>query len=158
GGVMTGLRVSPCEDSAAAALTLRAGVHAPVATFPELSLFDVVEAALAFGRALVRAVVRRDRTQSGNLRLAAFRRDVRSLGDALREVRRQDARINPAPESYRAFAQQVRPKTEERPLHSSRLRYAQRWRALVPGIDLRATFLCGERIVIGGTNETFCLD
>jgi outer membrane protein assembly factor BamB len=159
GGVMTGLRVTACEDSAAAALTLRSGVHAPVATFPELSLFDVVEAALAFGRALVRAVVRRDRTQSGNLRLAAFRRDVRSLGDALREVRRQDARINPAPESYRAFAQQARPKTEERPsLHSSRLRYTQRWRALVPGIDLRATFLCGERIVIGAATETFCLD
>jgi outer membrane protein assembly factor BamB len=40
----------------------------------------------------------------------------------------------------------------------TRLRYSQRWRALVPGIDLRSTFLCGDRIVIGAALETFCLD
>jgi outer membrane protein assembly factor BamB len=141
-----------------------------VSTFPELSLFDVVEAALAFGRALVRALVRRDRTQGGNLRLAAFRRDLRAASDSLREVRRQDARINPAPESYRAFAHQVRAKHENISIAGSapldahtqvsptRLRYAQRWRAMVPGIDLRATFLCGDRLVIGAALETFCLD
>jgi outer membrane protein assembly factor BamB len=136
---------------------MRAGKLAAVATFPELPLFDVVEAALAFGRGLVRAVVRRDRTQSGNLRLAAFRRDVRALGDALREVKKKDAIINPAPESYRAFAQQARPRVVTSPSPRG-LRYAQRWRALVPGLDLRATFLCGDRIVIGAAAETFCLD
>src|SRR6185369_15178779 len=95
------------------ALTLTpAGKDRAVATFPELSLFDVVESALAFGRGLVRALVRRDRSQSGNLRLGQFRRDVRAVGDALREVRRQDARINPSPESYRAFAKSVRPRAE----------------------------------------------
>lgn len=45
------------------------------------------------------------------------------------------------------------------PLSSAaRLRYSQRWQALVPGIDLRSTFLCGDRIVIGAAAETFCLD
>ncbi|MBX3263109.1 MAG: PQQ-like beta-propeller repeat protein [Labilithrix sp.] len=132
------------------------------ATFPELSLFDVVESALAFGRALVRAIIRRDRGQGQNLRLAAFRRDLRATSDALREVRRQDARINPAPESYRAFAEsrRARPAAERgAPLSSAaRLRYAQRWQALVPGIDLRATFLCGDRLIIGSAAETFCLE
>ena len=131
------------------------------ATFPELSLFDVVESALAFGRALVRAIVRRDRAQGFNLRLAAFRRDLRAAGDALRDVRRQDARINPAPEAYRAFAVSSRPRpaNETTPLSSAaRLRYTQRWQALVPGMDLRATFLCGDRLVIGSAAETFCLD
>jgi outer membrane protein assembly factor BamB len=167
GGAMIGLR-SIAADVPPASLTISPGSlesdavqrrDRTVSTFPELSLFDVVESALAFGRALVRALVRRDRTQGGNLRLAAFRRDVRGLGDSLREVRRQDARINPAPESYRAFAHQVRPKQDAGALgNAARLRYAQRWRALVPGIDLRATFLCGDRIVIGAAHETFCLD
>lgn len=171
GGAMVGLR-TVASDVPPASLTISPGspADAPalrrdrtVSTFPELSLFDVVESALAFGRALVRALVRRDRTQGGNLRLAAFRRDVRAVGDSLREVRRQDARINLAPESYRAFAHQVRAKQDSSstttPLGSAaKLRYAQRWRAMVPGIDLRATFLCGDRIVIGAATETFCLE
>jgi len=180
GGVMVGLRVVSA-DVPPAALTI-SGAAPPasrdgreahegrvvpisaaqdraVSTFPELSLFDVVESALAFGRGFVRALVRRDRGQGGNLRLAAFRREVRTVGDALREVRRQDARINPSPESYRAFAHQARAREESNALGgATRLRYAQRWRALVPGIDLRSTFLCGDRLVIGGAAETFCLD
>lgn len=163
GGVMVGLRVAT-SDAAPAALTIAASTDgAPardrmVSTFPELPLFDVALATLSFGRAFIRALVRRDRTQGGNLRLAAFRRDLRALGDALREVRRNDARINHAPESYRAFAQQVRPKSDDAGLSGTRLRYAQRWRAMVPGIDLRSTFLCGDRLVIGGATELFCLD
>lgn len=163
GGAMIGLR-AVAADAPPAALTVSPGGEGggrrdrPVHTFPELSLFDVVEATLAFGRALVRALVRRDRTQGNNLRLSAFRRDLRALGDALREVRRQDARINPSPESYRAFAEKTRARPSSPDLGGTRLRYQQRWRALVPGIDLRSTFLCGDRLVIGGALETFCLD
>lgn len=167
GGAMIGLR-TVATDMASASLTISPGA-APseskglrdrtISTFPELSLFDVVEAALAFGRALVRALVRRDRTQGGNLRLAGFRRDVRAVSDSLREVRRKDARINDAPESYRAFAHKARPKQDSVALGTAaKLRYIQRWRAMVPGIDLRSTFLCGDRIVIGAASETFCLE
>jgi outer membrane protein assembly factor BamB len=177
GGVMLGLRSSADEEGPRAALTFsparavlelvapHLGDLVPLArrgtsTFPELSLFDIMEAALAFGRGLVRAIVRRDRGQGANLRLAAFRRDLRAAGEALREVRRQDARINPAPESYRAFVVGQRRAAEEGiPLSAAtRLRYAERWQALVPGIDLRATFLCGDRLVIGAATETFCLE
>jgi outer membrane protein assembly factor BamB len=187
GGVMLGIRSTADDDLPRAALTLgpsrpgdgarptlelvqrrddppsaRAdGARRGTATFPELSLFDVVESALAFGRALVRAIVRRDRAQGNNLRLAAFRRDLRATSDALRDVRRQDARINPAPESYRAFAEsrRARPAGDGAPLSSAaRLRYTQRWQALVPGIDLRSTFLCGDRLIIGSAAETFCLE
>ncbi|MBX3230040.1 MAG: PQQ-like beta-propeller repeat protein [Labilithrix sp.] len=178
GGIMLGLR-SNAEENPRAALTLMPGgaEHAKLelviegppsarsrfgqTTFPELCLFDVVESGLAFGRALVRAIVRRDRAQSSNLRLSAFRRDLRATEGALRDVRRQDARINPAPESYRAFAESRRASDVPAgpPLSASaRLRYAQRWQALVPGIDLRSTFLCGDRLVIGAAAETFCLD
>ena len=124
---MLGLRTA-AADVPPAALTISPGSlsvdgklkrDGMVSTFPELSLFDVVESALAFGRALVRALVRRDRTQGGNLRLAAFRRDLRAVGDSLREVRRQDSRINPAPESYRAFAHQAARRRSPRPARSA---------------------------------------
>lgn len=163
GGVMVGLRVA-AGDAAPAALTMSPAStgrrDGAVSTFPELSLFDVVEASLGFGRAFVRAVLRRDRSQGANLKLGGFRRELRALGDALREVRRQDAHVNPSPESYRAYVEQRRaPKDEPaESLASTRLRYAQRWHALVPGIDLRATFLCGDRIVIGAASDTYCLD
>jgi outer membrane protein assembly factor BamB len=157
GGAMVGLRVV-AADVPPAALTITAPGQ-PVSTFPELPLFDVVEAALAFGRSFVRALVRRDRAQGANLRLAAFRRELRAVSDSLRDVRKKDSRINPAPESYRAYAKQHRPKAEVASLGpGARLRYQQRWRALVPGIDLRSTFLCGDRIVMGAAFETFCLD
>lgn len=125
-------------------------------TFPALSIEELVDAAISFGRALVRALLRRDRTQAQNLRLSAFRRDLRELGEALRDASRQDSMVNPAPEHYRAFVAPPRERTEA-PARPARLRYAQRWRALVPGIDLRGTFLCGDRLVVGTSAETFCL-
>lgn len=184
GGVMLGLRSTADDEIPRSAMTLgpgrvfgaesrplleivtsdsepRPSSRRGTTTFPELSLFDVVEAALAFGRALVRAIVRRDRAQGQNLRLSAFRRDLRTASDALRDVRRQDSRINPSPETYRAFAEnrRARPRDGKTSLSTAaRLRYTQRWQALVPGIDLRATFLCGDRIVIGAAAETFCLE
>ena len=164
GGIVVGVRSAA---TGTLALTLGAAASGPtgrpLATFPALDVADVVEASLAFGRALVRALLRRDRSQGANLRVVAFRRALRETGDALRELFRQDAKVNPSPEPFRAFAEQTREliskSTPPGPvaLSGSRLRYASRWRALVPGIDLRATFLCGERLVVGAAQETFCL-
>ncbi|HEY2514765.1 MAG TPA: PQQ-binding-like beta-propeller repeat protein [Polyangiaceae bacterium] len=130
-------------------------------TFPALRVVDFVEGSLAFGRALVRAVLRRDRAQGTNLRLSAFRRALRETGDVLREACQKDAKINPTPEPYRDFAiarAGSRP-AEGAPMPAgTKLRYSPRWRALVPGIDLRSTFLCGDRLVVGAAAETFCLD
>ena len=161
GGLLVGVRLSA---DGALALTLgggrRGGEHS-TATFPALSVADVVEAALAFGRALIRGILRRDRSQCTNLRLSGFRRQLRETADLLREACREDAKINPTPEPYRAFALNVaaRPAaTNAAPIATGRLRYTSRWRAIVPGIDLRATFLCGDRLVVGAAQETFCLD
>jgi outer membrane protein assembly factor BamB len=160
GGMPIAIRVVPNGD---AALTL-VGSHPtsempPSFTFPSLSVPDFVEASLAFGRAIARALLRRDRQTCMNLRLSAFRRKIRETGDALREVCRDDACVNPSPEPYRAFAV-VAPRgaTSTRELSNTRLRYGQMWRALVPGIDLRGTFLCGDRLIVGASTEMFCLD
>jgi outer membrane protein assembly factor BamB len=129
-------------------------------TFPALGVADVLEATLAFGRALVRAVLRRDRTQAQNLRLGALRRNLRDATDALRDAAQVDAKVNPAPEPYRSFVaalDQSRPAPPPS-MAGARLRYAPRWRAVVPGIDLRATYLCGDRLVIGAAGEMWALD
>jgi outer membrane protein assembly factor BamB len=38
------------------------------------------------------------------------------------------------------------------------MRFAPRWVATIPGVDLKSTFLCGERIVVGAARELACLD
>jgi outer membrane protein assembly factor BamB len=165
GSVLVGVRL---ETDGAVALTLgaprRAGERG-IYTFPALSVPDLVEAAVAYGRTLARAILRRDRSQAQNLRLSAFRRQLRETSDLLREACRDDAVVNPSPEPYRAFlgpAFAGRPPRAAGTLAPSgapaRLRYNVRWRAIVPGIDLRATFLCGDRLVVGAAAETFCLD
>ncbi|HSQ64690.1 MAG TPA: PQQ-binding-like beta-propeller repeat protein [Polyangiaceae bacterium] len=160
------------EDAGGAGVGVRLGAGGEVAlmlspmgsrthsTFPSLGVSDAVFAALAFGRSLVRAILRRDRGQAHNLRLVAFRRALRETQDRLRETWRTDARENPRPEAYRAYAttRLLAQKTATAHAPSARLRYTSRWRALVPGIDLRSTFLCGDRLVVGAAAETFCLD
>jgi outer membrane protein assembly factor BamB len=162
GGVLVGVRLGA---DGTLALTLgagRTGGEREAFTFPALSVPDLVEAALGFGRGIARALLRRDRSQAQNLRLSAFRRQIHETSDLLREACRDDAKVNPAPESYRAFLGTRGAKIGNAPARAAsspaRLRYGARWRALVPGIDLRATFLCGDRLVIGAALETFCLD
>jgi hypothetical protein len=159
GGVTVGLRLAHA-DAGQGPLSLTLGPRRGAAcTFPALSVADLVEAVLGFGRALVRALLRRDRAQAHNLRLSDFRRELRELSERLREASRGGEVRNPRPELYRVFAEHVRAARPQEPSATpSRLRYAQRWRALVPGIDLRSTFLCGERLVVGGAAETFGLD
>jgi outer membrane protein assembly factor BamB len=163
GGILVGLRLAADGQIALSLGGARSAADPTTRslhTFPALAVVDVVDAALSYGRALVRAILRRDRSQAGNLRLSAFRRALRETGDALREACQKDAKINPTPEPYRAFAiARAGARPSEAPIPAgTKLRYASRWRALVPGIDLRATFLCGDRLVIGAAAETFCLD
>lgn len=131
-------------------------------TFPAVDVGALAQSVIAFGRALARSVVRRDRAQAQNLRLHAFRAKVRELGDQLRDTTRNDSKINDAPEGYRAFAASLRQppqqQVEDESITTSRLRYTPRWLAAIPSIDLRATFLCGDALVVGATRELHCLD
>jgi outer membrane protein assembly factor BamB len=173
-GLIVGVRVSPDGELA---LTLGAarsegrrgdprGTRPMVHTFPALGVADVLEAALAFGRSLVRAILRRDRSQSDNLRLGALRRTLRESTEVLRRASQSDSRVNPSPEPYRVYAAAIEEARRVVPaapaptasLASARLRYASRWRAIVPGIDLRATYLCGDRLVVGAATEMWALD
>jgi outer membrane protein assembly factor BamB len=128
-------------------------------TFPAVDMGALGQGIVAFGRALVRSLTRRDRAQSQNLRLHAFRARLRELAERLRDATRDDSKINEAPERYRAFAAAARPTANApAPLLRARLRFSARWLAAVPSIDLRSTFLCGDRLLVGGARELHCLD
>jgi hypothetical protein len=160
-GVLVGVRVTADDQLALTLGSTHGEARRAVHTFPALGVADVLEAALAFGRSIVRAVLRRDRSQGQNLRLAALRRALREGSDALREASQTDSKVNPTPEPYRAFAaamDQARPVPPPSTLAAARLRYAARWRAIVPGIDLRSTYLCGDRLVVGAATEMWALD
>lgn len=168
-GILVGVRVDGRGQialtlgAAAASGASTAGARRAVYTFPALGVADMLEAALSFGRSLVRAILRRDRSQSANLRLSAFRRVLREGTEALREASQTDSKVNPTPEPYRAFAAALHEASEARSreastLPAARLRYATRWRAIVPGIDLRATYLCGDRMIVGAASEMWALD
>ena len=129
-------------------------------TFPAVDVAALAQGVVAFGRALGRSLVRRDRAQASNLRIHAFRGRVRELAERLREVTRNDAKINAAPEGYRAFAAAVA-KAPAAPADSfarTRLRFTAKWVTAIPSIDLRATFLCGEVLIAGATREIDCID
>jgi outer membrane protein assembly factor BamB len=169
-GLVVGVRVSPDGELALTLGATQGGARRTVHTFPALGVADVLEAALAFGRSLVRAILRRDRSQSANLRLGALRRSLRESTEVLRQASQSDSKVNPTPEPYRAFAAALEEArrapasptiavpTPSSGLAAARLRYAPRWRAIVPGIDLRATYLCGERVIVGAATEMWALD
>ena len=128
-------------------------------TFPSVDIGALAHGVIAFGRALFRSLVRRDRSQASNLRLLALRSQVRELAERLRETTRNESKINSEPESYRAFAAATRVSIGQRePLGHARLAFALKWTADVPSIDLSSTFLCGDVLVAGSTREIACLE
>jgi outer membrane protein assembly factor BamB len=158
-GVVVGVRLTPDGELALSLGGTQGGSRRAVHTFPAMGVADVLEASLGFGRSMVRAILRRDRSQGSNLRLAALRRALREATEALREASQTDSKVNPTPEPYRAFAaalDEARPGPSTQP--ATRLRYQSRWRAIVPGIDLRTTYLCGDRMIVGAASDMWALD
>lgn len=161
GGAICGIRLS---SERAASLTLGldrrlTGDHGFASTLPAVDMLALARGVIAFGHALTRSLIRRDRAQASNLRLIAFRTRTRELAERLRDVTRDDSRINAAPEGYRAYASSLRPRNSgDESFGRTHLRFTPRWYAGVPSIDLRATFLCGDAIVVGSARELCCLD
>lgn len=159
GGPVLGVRLEP-----EGALTLTLITRDPersTTTFPELEGPDFVDAVVSYGRAITRAIVRRDGKQAGNLRLSSLRRRVRELSERLRDVARpvgpfgESDLVNTKRASYAPYLAKTRPSGT---VPVRRMKYEPRWTAEVPGIDLRATFLCGDRLMLSGATQTACVD
>jgi PQQ-like domain len=129
------------------------------ASFGDLAPAGFVSAAARFARALADAFVRADPSQATNLRLAALRAAAASLDERADDAAEDDTLTNPEPESYRSFfSPRRRAETDGRWEHGGKMRFVPRWVATVPRIDLRGTFLCGDRLIVGSARETACLD
>lgn len=144
-------------------LPLSLGVQSPAIgpdrlTFPELDPAALVQAFVRFARALTDALVGADPSQAKNLRLTALLAQCRALSERVEDALADDSLTNSQPESYRSFS--VPPKRSEtrgRWEHGGKMRFSPRWVATVPNIDLRGTFLCGDRLIVGSEREMACI-
>lgn len=127
-------------------------------TFPEVPPAAFVQSSLRFARQLAQAFVQYNPSQQRNLRLAALLSTADSLEERADDTGAEDALTNPEPESYRSFPLPRR-RSESRGLweHGGRMRFVPRWVATVPNINLRATFLCGDALIVGSARETACI-
>ncbi|MDP3276429.1 MAG: PQQ-binding-like beta-propeller repeat protein [Deltaproteobacteria bacterium] len=108
---------------------------------------------------LVRAITLRDRAQSRNLRLRALRTDARGLRKISRELEVTQDLLNREPELYRASANtEATPEPEGPRDVPQRLRYVERWRAEIEGIDLHGVAVAGHTVIVPGTRELAALD
>ncbi len=138
---------------------------------PPMLLDHLAAAALTFGMALHREILAHDPSQQSNLRLDSFQESLGLLRNRLGATRPPEPLLNGQPESYRAFAESDgqsrhtnddgRGLSDPQPVppasQASKLRFSESWRAVVPGIDLRSLYLCGDRLIVGCARELACI-
>lgn len=155
------LRVERAPGDGGLALTLTArdsNREVEGVTLVKLDAPSFVRAAADFAQALAKTFIEMDPGQAKNLRLVALLRAAGDLEASVADATSNDSVTNPEPESYRSFG--LPRLRSERGMweHGGKMRFVARWVAAVPGIDLRATFHCGDKIVVGSQTETTCLE
>jgi outer membrane protein assembly factor BamB len=106
---------------------------------------------------LVDALCERDPEQLNNLRVTRMRTLATDLCAQLEPAADDESVTNPQPDSYRRFVPRLK-RTKGAWDHGAKMRFQPRWVASVPRIDLRGTFLCGDRLIVGGFEQTACLE
>jgi outer membrane protein assembly factor BamB len=134
-------------------------------TVPALDVPGAAEPVLRLATELLRAVGTADRAQLRNLRFTALRDEVRALRKILRARTRKDGFVNRDPERLRLSSppapervEVTAPAKSERSSGPGRLRYAERWRTEVEGLDASTTFLCGDRVVVSTPRRIMAID
>jgi outer membrane protein assembly factor BamB len=152
-------RDQPDGPLAVSVRAANAAPDSPPLTFPAIEPLVFVQAVIRFCRALADGFQRTDPSQLRNLRLGALSTAASALWDRIEDGRTLDSLTNPEPDSYRSLPPPQR-KSEAvgRWEHGGKMRFLPRWVATVPNIDLGATFLCGDRLLIGSARETACIE
>lgn len=115
-----------------------------------------VRAVAHFALALGATFVSVDQRQERNLRLGALLRNAKRLLE--RASAEDGAMTNDNPDDYRRFARRRRSMAFGVWERAGKMRFSARWVATVPGLDLRATFLCGNSVIVDSSRETACID
>ncbi len=119
-----------------------------IAVINDLTPWEYADAVLGVARELRRLIVDVSPSQRRNLRLEAFSREIKTLSNWTKEQRR-GAIINEDVERYKRLTQSRR--TSNAPVvigDASRLRFSERWRIEVEGLDLDSTMLCDDLALI----------
>ncbi|MDD9972095.1 MAG: PQQ-binding-like beta-propeller repeat protein [Myxococcales bacterium] len=108
---------------------------------------------------MLRRLVGVDRTQLHNLRVTALRHEVRELRRIVRLRERNDGFQNQDPERLRLAQAQAVSTAEDTTtgVVPTRLRYTERWRAEVDGLDASSIFVAGQRLVVATPKLTLAL-
>jgi outer membrane protein assembly factor BamB len=160
GASMLGLRLGTDGRLALSIARNGSATFTAPALDPRDFVLPVVDAALAMARHAVQC----DRARARNLRLRTLRGEARAVRRFVANSSHVRSKVNDDPAPYRASAVRAAPSaTGSTPpafdlTSASRLRYAQRWRVEIEGIDLRGTLLCGDRMIVPGIRETFAID
>ncbi|HEX3776682.1 MAG TPA: PQQ-binding-like beta-propeller repeat protein [Polyangiaceae bacterium] len=157
-GVQLSVRRGPGDGPVTLGVRARDAAESEQLSFPELDARTFVSAATRFALALAEAYRAHDPSQARNLRLKALIAAATTLEGSLADSIADDSLQNPEPESYRSFGL-PRPRAERGMWESGgKMRFLPRWVATVPNIDLRATFQCGERLIVGSQRETASIE
>jgi outer membrane protein assembly factor BamB len=157
-GVQLSVRRGPGDGPVTLGVRARDASESEQLSFPELDARTFVSAATRFALSLAEAYRAHDPSQARNLRLKALIRAATTLSESLADSVADDSVQNPEPESYRSFGL-PRPRAERGMWESGgKMRFLPRWVATVPNIDLRATFQCGERLIVGSQRETASIE
>jgi PQQ-like domain len=157
-GVQLSVRRGPGDGPVTLGVRARDAAESEQLSFPELDARTFVSAATRFALGLAEAFGAQDPGQARNLRLKALIGAATTLSESLADSIADDSLQNPEPESYRSFGL-PRARAERGMWDSgSKMRFLPRWVATVPNIDLRATFQCGERLIVGSQRETASIE
>lgn len=156
GGFQYGVRL---DASGRASVTLGTGQDAVAAS--ELDIADATLPVLRLASDLLRALVAVDRGQSRNLRVRSLRDEVRRLRRAVRQRDTSRGFENDDTDRLRVAAAiteqrgQLTP-TSRAPVPS--LRFGERWRIAIDGLDASSTFFCGDRMVLATPRHMIAVD
>lgn len=154
------VRRGPGESPVALTLSIGGGDGAPRSlTLPDLDPPSLVEAISEFTEAFGACIEKHDPAQSNNLRLAVLLQSGRLLRERLEDVLADDELTNQEPDTYRSFGlPSAATKADGLWSTGGHMRFTPRWVAAVPHVDLRSTFLCGDRLIVGSSREVACLE
>jgi outer membrane protein assembly factor BamB len=145
-GLVVGIRLG--RDDALVVSLMDSGDPNAIVVLGDLKPWDYADAVLGVAREVRRKIVETAPAQRRNLRLEALSREVKALSAWSKEQRR-GAIINEDTERYRRLAEPRR--SLETPMsirEASRLRFTERWRLEVEGLDLRGTVLCDDLALV----------
>lgn len=149
-----GLRLDEREELSLTLGTPQSGAVTAVG----MGVTDVATPVLKLASDLLRGLVSADRSQNRNLRVRQLREEVNTLRKLVRLQRRPEGFINRNSEGLRAVAH-VELESDRRESQSppASLRYAERWRMTVDGLDANAMFFCGDRLVVTSPKHTLAV-